>query len=200
MNIDACYIHWGKWHVQLIARNLLDRKGEKVRILLDAVDFPLGTINNESIGMPSWVTIVNAFIQNVHPWCQILLSTSWWDAICYRNAIVPLVKHHNGINGELPQFIIEICQLNIDKRYNEWFINNFKILHVFFLCSLICPINVSMTLDYIYISLLDRMCIYYVLDIMYHLFFIYPKGCINCNTPLVPMFNHHFLLPWCLDA
>jgi hypothetical protein len=31
---------------------LLDKKGEGIRILLDAVDFPLGTINNENIGMP----------------------------------------------------------------------------------------------------------------------------------------------------
>ncbi len=30
---------------------------------------------------------------------------------------------------------------------------------------------------------------------MYHLFLICPKGCINCNTLLAPMFNHHLLLP-----
>ncbi len=27
---------------------------------------------------------------------------------------MPLVKHHHGIKGELPQFTIELCQLNID--------------------------------------------------------------------------------------
>ncbi len=150
--------------------------------------------------MPWWVSIVNAFIQSVHPWCQILLSTSWCDAICYKNAILPLVKHYHGIKGELAQFTIEICQLNIDKRCNEWSINNFKNSHVFFLCSLICLINVSMMLDHIYISVLNHMCMYYVLNIMYHLFLICPKGCINCNTSLVPMFNHHLPLPWCLDT
>jgi hypothetical protein len=49
--------------------------GEGIKILLGAIDFPLGTIKNESIGMPQWVSIVNAFIQSMHPWCQILLLT-----------------------------------------------------------------------------------------------------------------------------
>jgi hypothetical protein len=49
--------------------------GEGIRILLDVIDFPLGTINNESIGLPQWVSIVNAFIQSVDPWCQIFLLT-----------------------------------------------------------------------------------------------------------------------------
>jgi hypothetical protein len=93
----------------IIHNNLLDRKGDGVRTLFNALDFTLGIINNESVGMPWWVIIMNVFTQCVHPWCEILLLTSWCDVICYKNAIVPLVKHYHGIKGKLPQFIIDIC-------------------------------------------------------------------------------------------
>jgi hypothetical protein len=36
------------------------------------------------------------------------LLISWCDAKCYRNVIVPLVKHHHDIKEELPQFTIEM--------------------------------------------------------------------------------------------
>jgi hypothetical protein len=120
---------------------------ERVRILLDAVNFPLGTISNESFGMLWRVRFVNAFSQSVHAWCQFLLLTSWCDAICETNVIVPLVKHHHGIKGELPQFTINICQLNIDKRYIMNDLLTISNVYMYFLCPiLIYLINVSMTL------------------------------------------------------
>jgi hypothetical protein len=42
----------------------MDRKGEKEGTLVDLIDFPLGTITYESIGIPWWVNFKNAFIQS----------------------------------------------------------------------------------------------------------------------------------------
>ncbi len=108
-------------------------KLEGVRILFDVVDFPLGTLNNESISMPWWVSIVNAFSQSVHPWCQILLLTSWCDAICYTICHCAIGQIPSCYNGETTT--IHNRNMSVEhwqEIYNEWSMNNFKFLQVFF--------------------------------------------------------------------
>jgi hypothetical protein len=55
----------------------LDRKGEGIRILLDVVDFPLGTINNESIGMP----IMDEYYECFHPKRASMVSNPLVDTM-----------------------------------------------------------------------------------------------------------------------
>ncbi len=112
--------------------------------------------------------------------CAIGQTPSWYKrgtATIHNRDM--LIKHCQGVMKDL----LTISNVYIYIFYVHWFV-----------------ILVSMTLYYIYTSVLDHMCMCYVSDIMYHHFFICPKGCINYNTTFVPMFNHHLPLSWCLDT